>query len=89
MAQQERRIRIALEVAPAKTRGHAQGLSVEQGLAGCAPNSPAPFAALGHLLFGTIGAFQSAMASHGAEFMADLPKFINIEPIIQVSDVKM
>jgi uncharacterized protein (TIGR02118 family) len=66
-----------------------KGMSVEQGIAGGAPNSPAPFAAMGHLLFDTVGAFQSAMASHGAEFMADIPKFTNIEPTIQVSEVKM
>ena len=66
-----------------------KGISVEQGIAGGAPNSPAPFAALGHLLFDNISAFQSAMASHGAEFMADVPKFTNIEPTIQVSEVKM
>jgi uncharacterized protein (TIGR02118 family) len=66
-----------------------KGMSVEQGIAGGAPNSPAPFAAMGHLLFDTVGAFQSAMALHGAEFMADIPNFSNIEPTIQVSEVKM
>ncbi len=66
-----------------------KGMSVEQGLAGGAPGSPAPFAAMGHLLFDTIGAFQSAMAAHGAEFMADIPNFTNIEPTIQVGEVKL
>jgi uncharacterized protein (TIGR02118 family) len=66
-----------------------KGISVEQGIAGGAPNSPAPFAAMGHLLFDTVGAFQSAMASHGAEFMADIPNFTNIEPTIQVGEVKL
>jgi uncharacterized protein (TIGR02118 family) len=66
-----------------------KGMSVEQGLAGGAPGSPAPFAAMGHLLFETSGAFQSAMAAHGAEFMADIPNFTNIEPTIQVSEVKL
>jgi uncharacterized protein (TIGR02118 family) len=66
-----------------------KGISVEQGIAGGAPNSPAPFAAMGHLLFDTVAAFQAAMASHGAEFMADVPNYTNIEPTIQVSEVKM
>jgi uncharacterized protein (TIGR02118 family) len=66
-----------------------KGLSVDEGIAGGAPNSPAPFAAAGHLLFETVAAFQAAMASHGAEFMGDIPNFTNIEPTVQVSDVKM
>ncbi len=66
-----------------------KGVSVEQGIAGGAPNSAAPFAALGHLLFDSVAEFQSGMASHGAELMADIPNFTNIEPTIQVSEVKI
>lgn len=66
-----------------------KGMSVEQGIAGGAPNSPPTFTAMGHLLFDNIAAFQSAMATHGAEFMADVPKFTNIAPTIQVSEVKL
>jgi uncharacterized protein (TIGR02118 family) len=64
-------------------------LSVDQGVAGGAPNSPAPFVALGHLLFDSVPDVQSALGSHGAELMADVPNFTNIQPTIQISEVKM
>lgn len=66
-----------------------KGLSVEQGLAGGAPNSPAPFVALCHLQFEDVGTFETVMASHGAELMEDIPNFTSIEPTIQVSEVKL
>jgi uncharacterized protein (TIGR02118 family) len=66
-----------------------KGISVEQGIAGGAPNSPAPFTALGHLLFDNVAEFQSGMSQHQAELMADIPNFTNIEPTLQVSEVKM
>jgi len=66
-----------------------KGVSVEQGIAGGAPNSPAPFATLCHLTFDSIADVQSGLASHGAELMADVPNFTDIEPILQISEVKM
>lgn len=66
-----------------------KNLEVEQGIAGGAPNSPPPFAVMCHLAFDDVGAFKSGMDSHGAEFMADIPNFTNIEPTIQVSEVKL
>jgi len=69
--------------------GTLKGIAVEQGLAGGAPNSPPAFAAMGHLLFESLGDFQAAMTQHGAELMADVPNFTNLQPTIQVSEVKM
>jgi uncharacterized protein (TIGR02118 family) len=44
---------------------------------------------MGHLLFDSLAAFQTAFAEHGAKFMADIPNYTTIEPIIQVSEVKL
>ena len=66
-----------------------KGVSVEQGIAGGSPNSPAPFVALGHLLFDGVADVESALGSHGAELMADVPNFTNIEPTLQISEVKL
>jgi uncharacterized protein (TIGR02118 family) len=62
-------------------------LSVEQGIAGGAPGSPADFVALCHLGFDSVPAFQAAFGPHAAEITADIPKYTSIEPIIQISDV--
>ena len=66
-----------------------KGLSVESGLSGGAPGSPPAFVAIGHLLFNSLEDFQSAIAPHNASFMADLPNYTNIKPIILVSKVRL
>jgi len=66
-----------------------KGMSVEQGIAGGAPGSPPAFIAMGHLLFDSSDAFQKAFAPHAAELMGDIPNYTKIQPIIQISDVKM
>lgn len=65
-----------------------KSVSVEQGIAGGAPGSPATFVALAHLGFESIAAFETAFGPHAAEFMADIPNYTPIEPIIQISEVK-
>jgi uncharacterized protein (TIGR02118 family) len=65
-----------------------KGTAVEEGLSGAAPGSHPPFVAMGHLLFESIEAFQAAFALHAATFMADIPNYTKIEPVIQISDVK-
>jgi uncharacterized protein (TIGR02118 family) len=66
-----------------------KGASVDQGIAGGAPNSTAPFATVCTLLFDSVADLQAGMAAHAAELMADVPNFTNIQPTIQVSEVKM
>ena len=62
-------------------------LEVDKGLAGGAPNAPAPFACIGHLYWNSLGDFQKAMGTHGKELMADIPNFTNIQPQIQISEI--
>ncbi len=63
--------------------------AVEQGVSGGAPGSKATYVAMGHLYFESVQAFQTAFAPHASEIMGDVPNYTNIEPIIQISDVKM
>jgi hypothetical protein len=32
---------------------------------------------------------RSLLAAHGAEIMADIPRYTNIEPVFQISEVKI
>ena len=66
-----------------------KGVAVEQGLGGAAPGSPATYVAMGHLLFDSTDAFQRAFGAHVQAIMSDIPNYTNIEPIIQVSEVKL
>ena len=63
-------------------------VAVEQGLAGPAPGTRALFIAMGHLYFDSLEAFQKAFAPHAAAIMADIPNYTNIQPTIQISEVK-
>jgi uncharacterized protein (TIGR02118 family) len=44
---------------------------------------------MGHLYFESVAEFQAAFAPHAAAIMADIPNYTNIQPVIQVSEVKM
>lgn len=64
-------------------------MAVEQGMSGVTPGSAAPFLAMGHLYFETLDAFQSSFGPHLNEIVSDVPNYTNIEPSIQISEVKM
>ena len=64
-------------------------VSVEQGVAGGSPGSAPTFVAMAHLTFESVPAFQAAFTPHAAEIMADISKYTSIEPIIQISEVKV
>ncbi|HEV2115312.1 MAG TPA: EthD family reductase [Terriglobales bacterium] len=66
-----------------------KGVAVEQGICGEQPGSPPAHVALGHLLFDSVDAFQKSFGPHAQEIMADIPNYTNIEPTIQISEVKL
>ena len=66
-----------------------KSVAVEEGLGGGAPGAPPAYAALGHLYFDSVDAFQTAFAPHAETIMADVPNYTNVQPIIQISEVKM
>ena len=66
-----------------------KSMAVEQGLAGGAPGTPPIYVAMGHLYFDSVSDFQAAFGPHTAEIMGDIPNYTDIQPVIQISDVKM
>jgi len=66
-----------------------KGVAVEQGVAGGTPGTPPAFVAMGHLLFDSADAFQKAFASHADAIMSDIPNYTKIQPVIQISEVKV
>ncbi len=63
-------------------------LTVDKGLAGGAPNSVAPYLAIGHLYFGSVSEFQNAFGPNAEKIMADTPNYTNTQPVIQISEVQ-
>ncbi len=64
-----------------------KGATVEKGLSGAAPGSPAPYAGMANMYFESVEDFGNAFGPNAEKIMGDLPNFTNIEPVIQVSEV--
>jgi len=62
-------------------------VSYDKGLAGGAPDSPAPFVAIANLFFNSMEEFGEAFSTGAPILMADIPNFTNIEPVIQINEV--
>ncbi|HYU13945.1 MAG TPA: EthD family reductase [Stellaceae bacterium] len=57
-------------------------------LAGRQPPGP-PMSPWGIYCFDTVESFQAAFAPHAATIMADIPNYTAIQPVIQISEVKL
>ncbi|RLA24543.1 MAG: EthD family reductase, partial [Gammaproteobacteria bacterium] len=66
-----------------------KNVAVEGGLGGGAPDSPPPYAAMGHLYFDSVEEFQSSFGPHAEAIMADIPNYTNVQPVIQVSEIQI
>jgi uncharacterized protein (TIGR02118 family) len=63
--------------------------AVEAGLGGITPGSPPAYVAMGHLYFDSAEAFQTSFGPHAQAIMGDIPNYTDIQPTIQISEVKM
>ncbi len=66
-----------------------KGISIEQGLAGGAPGSAPTYVAIAQLHFESVEAFQGAFGPNAPEIMGDVAKYTSIQPVIQISEVKI
>src|SRR5262245_19266163 len=66
-----------------------KGLSIDQGLSGGQPGTRAAHVMMFHLLFDSVESFQQAFGPHAAAIVGDVPNYTDIQPVIQVSEVKV
>jgi uncharacterized protein (TIGR02118 family) len=66
-----------------------KGVSVEQGISGEEPGSPAPYIAMGHLSFDSVEAFHTSFGPHAQAITDDIPNYTNSEPIVQIGEMKL
>jgi uncharacterized protein (TIGR02118 family) len=64
-----------------------KSVSVERGMSGGEPGSPASYATVCHLQFDSIEDLETYMAPHNEAFGADVPNFTDITPQFQISEV--
>jgi len=64
-------------------------LEVDEGLGGAQPGSKPPFVAMCHLVFDSAEAFQKAFAPHADVIMGDIRNYTDIQPLIQLNEIRM
>ena len=66
-----------------------KNVAVEVGICGVSAEAPASYVAMGHLYFDSLDEFQQAFGPHAEEIMGDAPNYTNVEPVVQISEVKI
>ena len=64
-------------------------VDIEEGLAGGGPGAPATYTAVCNLHFESVDAFQKAFSPHAQTIMGDIANYTDVQPVIQISEVKM
>lgn len=65
-----------------------KAMVIDKGLAGGAPDTAAPYIAVGYFYFADMAACQSSMGTHSEALKADVPNYTNIQPVLQISEVQ-
>ena len=63
--------------------------SVESGLTGLEPDTPAPYMTCGHLYFDSMSDLQKSVSANLDRMVGDIPNFTNIQPVVQIGEVMM
>ncbi len=66
---------------------HCAYYTVDRGLAGGAPGSPATYVAMCHIFCESLEAFQAGFGPHAKEITDDIVNYTNLAPVIQISEV--
>lgn len=61
--------------------------TIDKGLSGAAPDAPATYIGMCHLLCDSLEAYHAAFDAHAQELNADIPNFTDRTPVVQISEV--
>jgi len=64
-------------------------ISVQHGLSGPDPDSPAVYTVMCHLYFNSVDEFQKAFGPVAGQLLEDIPNYSESQPVIQISEVKV
>lgn len=71
----------------ARMGAHCLSYTVDKGLAGGAPGSPATYVGMCHIFCDSVESFQAGMGPHMAEIMGDIKNYTDLQPVLQISEV--
>src|SRR6476660_8246298 len=72
-----------------KTGAALKEVTIDYGLSGGTPGSKAPFHAVANFVFDSLESFMESFAPHVPAFVADIPNYTGVEPILQISEIKV
>lgn len=61
--------------------------TIDKGLSGAKPNTPAPYVAACHLMCDSLEAYRTSFGPHAEEIDSDIRNFTGVTPTIQISEV--
>jgi uncharacterized protein (TIGR02118 family) len=61
---------------------------IDKGVAGRTPSDKIPFIAIGYFYCNNLAEYNESIAKNRAAIMNDIPKYTNIQPIVQISEIK-
>jgi uncharacterized protein (TIGR02118 family) len=61
--------------------------TVDKGIGGGAPGTPATYIGMCHIHCESVEAFQAGFGPHADEIMGDIPNYTDLTPVIQISEV--
>jgi uncharacterized protein (TIGR02118 family) len=66
-----------------------KSVAIEAGLAGAAPGTQPTYRVLCHLGFDSVDSFNTAFAPHAQAIMGDIPNYTDVQPVVQIGEVKV
>lgn len=61
---------------------------IDKGIAGRAPNDKAPFVAIGYFYINDVAEYNRAIAQNRDAVISDFKNYTNIQPLVQISEIK-
>lgn len=61
---------------------------IDKGISGRTPADKIPFVAIGYFYISDVAEYNNAIAQHRDAIVSDIKKYTNIQPVIQISEIK-
>lgn len=66
---------------------YCKSYTIDKGLAGGAPGTPATYVGMCHIFCNSVEDFQAGFGPHSKQILGDIKNYTDIAPTIQISDV--
>ncbi len=61
--------------------------TIDRGIGGATADAAAPYVAMCHIFCDSVEAFQAGFGPHAKEITADISRYTDVSPVIQISEV--